>query len=105
MSVQTPIPTQGALQVEPRLSWDALTLKGVGVASRRKMGEVYDKMHSFLSSCDVDGVKVDVQATVTMLGEGRGGSAVASREMIQVPQIPRRRPASPFSPPRADLFY
>jgi len=35
----------------------------------------------------VDGVKVDVQATVTMLGEGRGGSAVASREMIQVDTV------------------
>ena len=54
------------------------------MASRRKMGDVYRRMHSFLSACNVDGVKVDVQATVTMLGQDRGGSAVASREMIQV---------------------
>lgn len=82
VSVQTPIPTRGALQVEPRLSWDALTLKGVGVSSRGKMERFYDKLHSYLSSCNVDGVKVDVQATPTMLGAGRGGSAVATREMV-----------------------
>jgi len=83
ISVQTPIPTCGALQVEPQQSWGALTLKGVGVSSRGKMDEFYDRMHSYLRSCNVDGVKVDVQAVATMLGAGRGGSAVATREMVQ----------------------
>jgi hypothetical protein len=69
--------------VEPQQSWGALTLKGVGVSSRGKMDEFYDRMHSYLRSCNVDGVKVDVQAAATMLGAGRGGSAVATREMVQ----------------------
>lgn len=81
--VQTPMPTSGALQVEPRLSWDALTLKGVGVSAPGKLDQFYHNIHSYLSSCNVDGVKVDVQATATMLGAGRGGSAVATREMVQ----------------------
>ena len=52
------------MQVEPRLSWDALTLKGVGLASPRKQFELYTRMHAYLASAQVDGVKVDVQVLI-----------------------------------------
>jgi raffinose synthase len=83
IAVQTPVPTRGSLQVEPRLSWDALTLKGVGISAPERMDEFYERLHSYLRACSVDGVKVDVQAAATMLGAGRGGSAAASREAVQ----------------------
>ena len=52
------------MQVEPRLSWDALTLKGVGLTSPRKQFELYSRMHAYLASAQVDGVKVDVQVLI-----------------------------------------
>ena len=58
ISVEFPIPTGGALQVEPRLSWDALTLKGLGVCAPRKLDAFYQRLHDYLRACNVDGVKV-----------------------------------------------
>mmetsp|Transcript_34687 Transcript_34687/g.50811 ORF Transcript_34687/g.50811 Transcript_34687/m.50811 type:complete len:761 (+) Transcript_34687:273-2555(+) len=82
ISIVTPTPNAGALQIEPRMSWDALVLKGVGLSSRAKMDTFYQELHSYLKKSKVDGVKVDVQGAASMMGTGRGGSAVATRDMI-----------------------
>jgi len=47
------------LQIEPRMSWDALVLKGVGLSSRAKMDTFYQELHSYLKKSKVYGVNVD----------------------------------------------
>lgn len=51
---------------------------GVGIAERPS--ELYTAMHSYLASCGVDGVKVDCQAGVGLVGSVLGGGPAASRD-------------------------
>lgn len=76
-----PEPPRGLLEVEPSLAWDMLTLGGVGLVAPQSAARFYDALHSGLASCGVDGVKVDAQAVVGLLGAGRGGGARLARDM------------------------
>jgi raffinose synthase len=51
---------------------------GVGVAENP--GALYGAMHSYLASSAVDGVKVDCQAGVGLVGSALGGGPAAARE-------------------------
>eukprot|EP00467_Chlorarachnion_reptans_P021808 CAMPEP_0114512736 /NCGR_PEP_ID=MMETSP0109-20121206/15153_1 /TAXON_ID=29199 /ORGANISM="Chlorarachnion reptans, Strain CCCM449" /LENGTH=1127 /DNA_ID=CAMNT_0001692477 /DNA_START=398 /DNA_END=3778 /DNA_ORIENTATION=+ len=70
------------LWVEPSLAWSPPTFVGVGMVSRKKADEFYEDLHSYLSICGVNGVKVDVQAAATTLGAKHGGGASLTRKMV-----------------------
>ncbi|GAX76619.1 hypothetical protein CEUSTIGMA_g4065.t1 [Chlamydomonas eustigma] len=69
-------PTPGVLEVEPSMGWNPAVLAGVGVLP--DPGSLYNKMHSYLRSSGVDGVKVDCQAGVGLVGSALGGGAALS---------------------------
>ncbi|EKX32094.1 hypothetical protein GUITHDRAFT_159002 [Guillardia theta CCMP2712] len=82
-NIRTPGPMSGILHVEPTLAWDALILNGVGLPHIDKVDDLYNSLHAYLKSSGVDGVKVDGQAALTMLGGGLGGSAATTRRFVQ----------------------
>lgn len=53
---------------------------GVGLIDPSKIRSFYDDFHSYLASCGVDGVKVDVQDILEMLGAGYGGRVALTRQ-------------------------
>lgn len=55
------------------VAMDALEKYGVGLIDPDKVFNFYNALHSYLASCDVDGVKVDVQNVLETLGSGFGG--------------------------------
>lgn len=74
-----PSPTPGMLAVDPAVAWVQPVLSGVGLPADPRM--LHEDMHSYLAGCGVDGVKVDVQSTVGLLGSGAGrggGPALAA---------------------------
>jgi hypothetical protein len=58
---------------------DILEKYGVGVIEPDKVFEFYNDLHSYLASCGVDGVKVDVQNLIETLGSGVGGRVSLTR--------------------------
>mmetsp|Transcript_18788 Transcript_18788/g.45238 ORF Transcript_18788/g.45238 Transcript_18788/m.45238 type:complete len:780 (+) Transcript_18788:3-2342(+) len=78
-----PSPMPGILRVEPQLSWDPITLREVAIPEVERVGELYDNLYAYLRSCNVDGVKVDAQAAVTMLGSQSGGSAFTTSKFVR----------------------
>ncbi|KIY92808.1 hypothetical protein MNEG_15155, partial [Monoraphidium neglectum] len=73
-----PKPTEGIAEIEPSLMWSPAVLAGVGIADRP--AALYSAMHAYLAGCGVDGVKVDCQAGVGLVGSVLGGGPAASRE-------------------------
>eukprot|EP00569_Conticribra_weissflogii_P009358 CAMPEP_0171367560 /NCGR_PEP_ID=MMETSP0879-20121228/6161_1 /TAXON_ID=67004 /ORGANISM="Thalassiosira weissflogii, Strain CCMP1336" /LENGTH=1092 /DNA_ID=CAMNT_0011875619 /DNA_START=24 /DNA_END=3302 /DNA_ORIENTATION=+ len=62
------------LRVEPIISWDSVSLFGVGLlSSRADLRTFYQRLHSPLKDAGVDGVKIDVQSGVAAVGGGSGG--------------------------------
>lgn len=75
-----PVPTPGVLSVDPAVSWVQPVLAGVSLPL--EPSELHHDMHAYLSSCGVDGVKVDVQGTIGLAGSAvgaGGGPALAGR--------------------------
>jgi len=70
-------PTPGVLEVEPSMAWNPAVLAGVGVLS--EPAAVYRDMHGYLAGSGVDGVKVDCQAGVGLVGSALGGGPALSR--------------------------
>ncbi|EKX37364.1 hypothetical protein GUITHDRAFT_78114, partial [Guillardia theta CCMP2712] len=83
-SINRPSPMEGILEVEPQLSWDPLTLGGIGLPRGDRTLEFYHQLHSYLRSNNVDGLKVDAQAAFTMLGEGNGGTVKVTQKHIHM---------------------
>ncbi|WIA40450.1 hypothetical protein OEZ86_013807 [Tetradesmus obliquus] len=77
-SLVYPKPTNSIAEVEPSLMWSPAVLAGVGIAT--DPGALYSAMHSYLASSAVDGVKVDCQAGVGLVGSALGGGPAAARE-------------------------
>eukprot|EP00200_Dunaliella_tertiolecta_P005843 CAMPEP_0202343484 /NCGR_PEP_ID=MMETSP1126-20121109/3581_1 /ASSEMBLY_ACC=CAM_ASM_000457 /TAXON_ID=3047 /ORGANISM="Dunaliella tertiolecta, Strain CCMP1320" /LENGTH=1166 /DNA_ID=CAMNT_0048934551 /DNA_START=372 /DNA_END=3872 /DNA_ORIENTATION=- len=71
-------PTPGVLEIEPSMAWNPAVLAGVGVLS--DPAAVYHEMHTYLRDSGVDGVKVDCQAGVGLVGSAMGGGPALSRE-------------------------
>ncbi|XP_075503723.1 putative galactinol--sucrose galactosyltransferase 2 [Primulina tabacum] len=55
------------------VAMDGLEKFGVGLVNPEKVNDFYNDMHSYLASCGVDGVKVDVQNLLETLGSTHGG--------------------------------
>ncbi|KAK7302168.1 hypothetical protein RJT34_13049 [Clitoria ternatea] len=55
------------------IAMDMLEKYGVGIIDPPKLFDFYHEYHSYLASCGVDGVKVDVQNLIETLGSGYGG--------------------------------
>ncbi|CAI7893517.1 unnamed protein product [Closterium sp. NIES-54] len=63
---------------KPDTVLDLITKHGLGVIGPSKIHEFYDEMHSY-PSCGVDGVKVDVQSMLELVGGGHGGRVEIAR--------------------------
>ena len=72
-----PRPSPGTLEVDASMRWVHPAVVGVGIPRRPRA--FHAALHSYLSSSGVDGVKVDVQATVSMFGWDSGGYAAVAR--------------------------
>ncbi|GFH12520.1 uncharacterized protein HaLaN_08226 [Haematococcus lacustris] len=70
-------PTPGVLEIEPSMAWNPAVLAGVGVLADPTA--VYTEMHAYLRDAGVDGVKVDCQAGVGLVGSALGGGPALSR--------------------------
>ncbi|XP_027358745.1 probable galactinol--sucrose galactosyltransferase 2 [Abrus precatorius] len=55
------------------IAMDSLEKYGVGIIDPQKLYDFYNDYHSYLASCGIDGVKVDVQNLIETLGSGYGG--------------------------------
>jgi raffinose synthase len=75
-AVVFPTPTRSIAEVEPSLLWSPAVLAGVGVAE--SPDRLYRAMHEYLASAGVDGVKVDCQAGVGLVGSKWGGGPAAA---------------------------
>ncbi|CAN6716585.1 unnamed protein product [Malus baccata var. baccata] len=62
-----PVTCPGVEGNQPDIVMDSLLLCG------SKVFNFYNELHSYLASCGVDGVKVDVQNIIETLGAGHGG--------------------------------
>jgi raffinose synthase len=76
-----PVPSPGVLDVDPCYAWSPQVLSGVGIAA--DPAALFGAMHAFLAESGVDGVKVDCQATLGMIGSAKegglgGGPALAA---------------------------
>ncbi|RXH81108.1 hypothetical protein DVH24_005022 [Malus domestica] len=62
---------------------DSLSVHGLGLVHPKKVFNFYNELHSYLASCGVDGVKVDVQNIIETLGAGHGGRVSLTRSHHQ----------------------
>ena len=62
---------------QPSMAWNPAVLAGVGVI--QNPARLYMRMHEYLSNSGVDGVKVDCQAGVGLVGSAMGGGPTFSR--------------------------
>ncbi|OIT29027.1 putative galactinol--sucrose galactosyltransferase 2 [Nicotiana attenuata] len=68
-----PVQSPGNLGNIRDIALDSLEKYGVGVIDPQKIYDFYNDLHTYLASCGVDGVKVDVQNLMETLGSGFGG--------------------------------
>jgi hypothetical protein len=69
-------PTESLKEVEPSLLWNPAVLAGVGIVN--DVASLFQDMHSYLAESGVDGIKVDSQAGVGMVGSMVGGGPAAA---------------------------
>ncbi|KAK7353954.1 hypothetical protein VNO80_19410 [Phaseolus coccineus] len=68
-----PIQSPGATGNLRDIAMDSLEKYGVGIIDPENIYDFYNDYHSYLASCGVDGIKVDVQNLIETLGSGYGG--------------------------------
>ncbi|KAL4457908.1 hypothetical protein ABPG75_012773 [Micractinium tetrahymenae] len=68
-----PRPSPGTLEVDPSMQWVHPAVNGVSIAKDPRL--LHSDLHAYLAECGMDGVKVDVQSTITMFGYHEGGYA------------------------------
>lgn len=73
-----PKPTNSISEVEPSLMWCPAVLAGVGVTD--DPASLYTNMHAYLQASNIDGVKVDCQAGVGLVGSVVGGGPATARD-------------------------
>ncbi|XP_021286885.1 LOW QUALITY PROTEIN: probable galactinol--sucrose galactosyltransferase 2 [Herrania umbratica] len=61
---------------------DKIQEKGIGLIDPSKILNFYKDYNSYLASCGVDGVKVDVQNVLELLGAGYGGRVSLTRQYL-----------------------
>ncbi|ONM10616.1 putative galactinol--sucrose galactosyltransferase 2 [Zea mays] len=74
-----PVQSPGVMGNQPDIVMDSLSVLGLGLVHPRRALSFYDELHSYLASCGVDGVKVDVQNIIETLGAGHGGRVALTR--------------------------
>jgi raffinose synthase len=70
-----PTPTPGILEIDPTVAWVQPVLAGVSLPADPL--PLHQDMHKYLASCSVDGLKVDVQSTIGLVGSGGAGGGPA----------------------------
>lgn len=70
-----PTPTPGILEIDPTVAWVQPVLAGVSLPT--DPSPLHQDMHKYLASCSVDGLKVDVQSTIGLVGSGGAGGGPA----------------------------
>ncbi|KAI5682906.1 hypothetical protein M9H77_04134 [Catharanthus roseus] len=78
-----PVQSPGVLGNQPDIVMDSLAVHGLGLVHPKKVFNFYNELHSYLASCGVDGVKVDVQNIIETLGAGHGGRVSLTRSYHQ----------------------
>ncbi|KAM1240614.1 hypothetical protein ACFX2I_046153 [Malus domestica] len=78
-----PVTSPGVEGNQPDIVMDSLTAHGLGLVHPKKIFNFYNELHSYLASCGVDGVKVDVQNIIETLGSGHGGRVSLTRSYHQ----------------------
>ncbi|CAL5066439.1 unnamed protein product [Urochloa decumbens] len=78
-SLAYPTQSPGVTANQPDIVADSLSVLGLGLVPPRKAREFYGDLHSYLASCGVDGVKVDVQSIIETVGAGHGGRVSLTR--------------------------
>ena len=74
-----PVQSPGVMGNQPDIVMDSLSVLGLGLVHPRRVLSFYDELHSYLASCGVDGVKVDVQNIIETLSAGHGGRVALTR--------------------------
>jgi raffinose synthase len=75
--IMFPRPSPGTLEVDASMRWVHPAVVGVGIPRRPRA--FHAALHSYLKESGVDGVKVDVQGTISMFGWKSGGYAAVAR--------------------------
>ncbi|XP_048431958.1 probable galactinol--sucrose galactosyltransferase 2 isoform X2 [Pyrus x bretschneideri] len=78
-----PVTCLGVEGNQPDIVIDSLSVHGLGLVHPKKVFNFYNELHSYLASCGVDGVKVDVQNIIETLGAGHGGRVSLTRSYHQ----------------------
>lgn len=78
-----PVQSPGVLGNQPDIVIDSLSVHGLGLVHPRKVFNFYNELHTYLASCSMDGVKVDVQNIIETLGAGHGGRVSLTRAYHQ----------------------
>ncbi|CAI9099979.1 OLC1v1036884C2 [Oldenlandia corymbosa var. corymbosa] len=82
-SLAYPVSSPGVMGNQPDIVMDSLAVHGLGLVHPKKVFNFYNELHSYLASCGVDGVKVDVQNIIETLGAGHGGRVSLTRSYHQ----------------------
>lgn len=78
-----PMVSKGVVENEPTWKNDAMAVQGLGLVNPKNVFNFYDRLHSYLASAGIDGVKVDVQCILETLGGGLGGRVELTRQYHQ----------------------
>lgn len=78
-----PVQSPGVMGNQPDIVMDSLSILGLGLVHPKKVYNFYNELHSYLASCGIDGVKVDVQNILETLGAGHGGRVLITRAYNQ----------------------
>ncbi|MCO5571400.1 hypothetical protein L7F22_025140 [Adiantum nelumboides] len=81
--LEYPVHTEGVLNNDPGMKTDTITAYGIGLAHPEKVFQFYNELHSYLATAGVDGVKVDVQNVLEILGTGFGGRVCLTQHYQQ----------------------
>lgn len=74
-----PVQSPGVMGNQPDIVMDSLSVLGLGLVHPKKVYNFYNELHTYLASCGIDGVKVDVQNILETLGAGHGGRVLITR--------------------------
>lgn len=95
-------PSPGILEVEPSWAWDPIGAGGVSLVAAQSQGVFFDDLHSYLASAGCDGVKVDVQAIVSVLGAQCVPPPIPARACGRC--LPKSSAVAPAAPIACFLF-
>ncbi|XP_022889901.1 probable galactinol--sucrose galactosyltransferase 2 isoform X2 [Olea europaea var. sylvestris] len=78
--ISYPVQSPGNVGNLRDIAMESLEKYGIGLVDPQKIYDFYIDLHSYLSHCGIDGVKVDVQNVIEALGTGYGGRVVLTRK-------------------------